>query len=162
MKLWNTIAAAAAGMALLSGCASDGSAASANEATDQADQMVAVYNATLDQATGNAEVIGVAMHSDRCAACQTLGPKVTEAMAELNDDRVRLLKADYTDRDNPAAAATLANFGLSDLAEMNKGKTGVMYLVDAQTGEVLGRVGGPMTVDEIREQLASALETATS
>jgi len=147
MKVWNTIAAAAAGAALFSGCASDGDSAKAEQG---ADRMVEPHNATLDAMTGEAEVIGVAMHADWCGACQTLGPKVTEAMRQLDDDRV-----------HPVATSTLASFGLSGLEELNDGKTGVLYLVDAQTGEVLGRIGGSVTVEQIRAQLAEALATAT-
>ncbi|MFG0305055.1 MAG: thioredoxin family protein [Phycisphaerales bacterium JB040] len=99
-------------------------------------------NARLAEGAGDAEIVIVAMHADWCATCRVLGPELDEAAARLGDQPITVVKADLTDRDNPEGKATLHALGLDDLYRRNNGKTGVLYLVDADTGAVVGVLGG--------------------
>ena len=111
-------------------------------------------------AADGAEVYVVAMHADWCATCTRLGPEVKRALGELEGQPLRFVKADLTDRDSPAGEAALRNLGLGKLYEMNKGKTGVVYVVDASDGRVLRRLGGnsdsTMIAAEVRGAIAEA------
>ncbi|MEQ9096517.1 MAG: thioredoxin domain-containing protein [Phycisphaerales bacterium] len=115
----------------------------------------------LASAADGAEVVAVVMRADWCGPCRQLEPKFEEALAALPAGRVRVIEADYTDRRDPSATQTLQGAGLASLAETNGGATGVVYLLDADSGEVLGRIaGGGASVEEIRRTLDDALAQA--
>ena len=99
-------------------------------------------NMRLAEGAGDAEIVIVAMHADWCGTCRVLGPELEEAVARLGDQPITVVKADLTDRDNPEGKATLFALGLDDLYRRNDGKTGVLYLVDADTGTVVGVLSG--------------------
>jgi len=127
-----------------------------------ASTLTRANQARLDTAAADAEVVAVAMHADWCATCQVLGPRMVEAADTLADPRLKLVKADLTDRQNPDAAGTLAGMGLSDLYAQNAGKTGIIYLVDADTGAVLGEITGTsVTADEIAATLRQTIARAS-
>lgn len=108
------------------------------------------------------EVLAVAMHADWCGTCLQLGPKLLEAAGPLEAQGVQVVKADHTSRTDPAARATLAELGLSSLYERNGGATGLVYLVDADTGEVLDQIrGANFSVAQISTKLTNALAEAS-
>ncbi|MEM7756454.1 MAG: thioredoxin domain-containing protein [Planctomycetota bacterium] len=130
----------------LSGCSTYGSETASADTTKLA--------ATND----GAEVVLVAMHADWCGACTSLGPKVVAAASEMDGRGVKLVKADLTDRENPAGKATLETMGLGGLYAENKGKTGLVYILDADSGEVLGTIrGNSVTTASIVEDVSAAL-----
>ncbi len=140
--------AAAVGLAA---CASTGS----TELMSSADQQ------QLEAAADGAPVVAVAMVADWCGPCKALEPKFNEAMTTLPYNSVRVIHADYTDRRNPEARATLRDAGLESLEKSNGGTTGVIYLLDADTGEVLGDIrGGGASASEIRQRLTDAIAAA--
>lgn len=143
-------AAAVLGLVLgLAGCGSTETAAKNN-------------TSALRAATGEAEVVLVEMWAEWCGACQRLDPQVAAAVEQMGDRPVRLVKADLTDRNGPAAEATLREMGLGGLYEKNSGKTGVVYIVNADTGEVMGEISGTrVTSAEIVARVSEALEAAT-
>lgn len=107
-------------------------------------------------------VLAVAMHADWCGTCQTLGPRLVEAAGPLEARGVKVVKADHTSRTNPEAQATLEGIGLGDLYERNGGKTGIVYLVDADTGRVLDEIrGANHSVDQIATRLTGVLAEAS-
>jgi len=115
-------------------------------------------NVVLQEASGDAEIVLVAMHADWCGACERMGPEVMEAMGQIDAKSVKLVKADLTDRDNPAGKASLDAMGLGDLYKKNGGKTGVLYIVDADSGEVLGKLqGGRAKTETIVADVNAAL-----
>lgn len=107
------------------------------------------------------EVVAVAMKADWCGACKQLEPKVMEAMDQVDGLPVKLVGADYTDRKNPATKSTLSGLGLDNLEASNGGKTGLIYLVDADTGEVLDTIRNDKSAAQIAEAMRQAVAAAS-
>ena len=114
----------------------------------------------LHEQAQNAEIVLVLMRADWCAQCRVLGNKLDEVMPGLEDEPVKLVVADLTDIHNPAGKAVLEAEGLGKLYESNRGKTGILYLIDAETGEIYDRVYSRSTVEQIRKDIERALEMA--
>lgn len=150
--LRTTLTASTISIALaLGACASTGS----TEMMTSADQQ------QLEQAAAGAPVVAVAMVADWCPPCKTLEPRLDEALSTLASGSVRLIRADMTDTKTPEGRETLREAGLSSLFETNGGKTGLVYLLDADTGAVLGDIrGGGLTAGQIRERLNDAIAAA--
>lgn len=150
--LRTTLMASTVSIALaLGGCASTGS----TEMMTSADQQ------QLEQAAAGAPVVAVAMVADWCPPCKTLEPRLDEALSTLPSGSVRLIRADMTNTKTPEGRETLREAGLSSLFETNGGKTGLVYLLDADTGAILGDIrGGGLTAGQIRERLNDAIAAA--
>lgn len=150
--LRTTLMASTVSIALaLGGCASTGS----TEMMTSADQQ------QLEQAAAGAPVVAVAMVADWCPPCKTLEPRLDEALATLPAGSVRVIRADMTNTKTPEGRETLREAGLSSLFETNGGKTGLVYLLDADTGAILGDIrGGGLTAGQIRERLNDAIAAA--
>ena len=137
----------------LTACAMGGSGETSLSRSDQR---------SLEAAAGEARVVAVMMTADWCSTCNTLEPRVQQAMTSMPYNSVAMVYADYSDRQNPAAAQTLADAGLASLHESNGGKTGIVYLLDADSGAILGEVrGSSMSADQIKGALEAAVQ-ATS
>ena len=107
------------------------------------------------------KVLAVAMHADWGGTCQTRGPRLMEAAGPLEARGVQVVKADHTSRTDPQAESTLTDIGLGDLYAKNGGKTGVVYLVDADSGAVLDEIrGANHSVEQIATKLTGALAEA--
>lgn len=117
-------------------------------------------NARLTKGTIGADIVIVAMLADWCATCRVLAPELEEAVARLADEPIVAVKADLTDRDNPQGKATLSALGLDDLYRRNNGKTGVLYLVNADTGAVVGVLGGRSDDEFIERTVRGAVGAA--
>ncbi len=129
--------------------------------TGTTDMMTSADQRQLESAAGGAQVVAVAMTADWCGPCKALEPKFNEALTTLPYNSVRVIRADYSDRSNPEARATLRDAGLESLERSNNGTTGVVYLLDADTGAVLGDIrGGGLSAGQIRERLNDALAAA--
>jgi len=115
-------------------------------------------NLELLEATNDAQIVLVAMHADWCATCQRLEPSLDEAAEQLSNRSVAVVKADLTNRRFPEGETKLAEMGLTDLYERNKGKTGLIYILDGTTGELLGMIEGRATRDEILTRVNRALD----
>lgn len=140
-----------AAAATLAACASTGSTN-----LSRSDQR------SLEAAADGAQVVAVMMAADWCGICKTLEPRFNEAMTALPYNSVRVIVADYTDRSGEAANATLQAAGLSSLAETNGRTTGIVYLIDADTGELLGDIRGTsMSSAQIRQKLEETLAQAS-
>lgn len=141
---------------VLAGCGSTETADSGAAA-----ERTTIANARLAEAAGDAEVLVVAMHADWCGTCKALGPQVKEAMGRLGDAPIKFVKADLTEKSNPVGQQALTDFGLEDLYARNGGKTGVLYLVDAQTGEVIQRLAGVNDDKVIEAAVRAAVASAS-
>lgn len=130
--------------------------------TGTTEMMTSADQRQLEAAAGGASVVAVAMTADWCGPCKALEPKFNEAMTSLPYNSVRVIRADYTDRGNPEARATLRDVGLDGLERSNGGTTAVIYLLDADTGAVLGDIrGASLSAGEIRERLNDAIAAAS-
>ena len=116
--------------------------------------------AVLHERAGAAELDLVLMRADWCAQCRVLGAKLDRVMPTLEGEPLKLVVADLTDIHHPAGRAVLEQEGLGALLESNRGRTGVLYLIDAETGEVYDRVYSRASDDEIRKDIERALDKA--
>ncbi|MEQ8843556.1 MAG: thioredoxin domain-containing protein [Phycisphaerales bacterium] len=134
-------------------CASGGAGATSLSRGDQR---------MLENAAGEAPVVAVMMTADWCSTCKTLEPRVQQAMTSMPYNSVAMVYADYTDRQSPAAEQTLADAGLTSLHESNGGKTGIVYLIDADTGAIVGEIRGTsMNAQQIYGALEAAVQAAS-
>lgn len=98
------------------------------------------------------ELIGVLYYADWCGSCKTLDPQIEKARgkAGLDDMPIVFVRMDLTDTTTSAQSAMLASsLGLGDLYADNKGKTGYMAVIDANTKEVVARIDKTMSADDI-------------
>ncbi len=116
--------------------------------------------AALRERAGAAELELVLMRADWCAQCRVLGAKLDRVLPSFEGEPVKLVVADLTDIHHPAGRAVLEQEGLGALFESNRGRTGVLYLIDAETGEVYDRVYSRASDDEIRGDIRRALDLA--
>lgn len=123
-------------------------------------QTTTTDTAVLHEQADGAQLDLVLMRADWCAQCRVLGAKVDRVLPAFEGEPVKLIVADLTDIHNPAGKAVLEQEGLGALFESNRGRTGVLYLIDAETGEVYDRVYSRASDDEIRGDIERALEKA--
>ncbi len=116
--------------------------------------------AVLRDQAGGAQLDLVLMRADWCAQCHVLGAKLDRVMPAFESEPVKLIVADLTDIHHPAGKAVLEQEGLGALFESNRGRTGVLYLIDAETGEVYDRVYSRASDEEIRGDIERALAKA--
>ena len=109
-----------------------------------------------------ADIAAVRIHADWCPNCKALDPKVEAVMETLGDEyTVREVRLDYTARDKDAlwAAADAANVRAPLEAYVgDKVKTGLLILINEDTGEVVGKATAKFTEAE----LAGALKAAAN
>lgn len=85
----------------------------------------------------------VAFHADWCGSCKVLGPNVIKARgkADLDNKNVLFVKLDLTNAATRHQASLMASaLNISDFYKENAGKTGFVLLVNAQTGEIVGKL----------------------
>lgn len=108
------------------------------------------------------DIAAVRIHADWCPKCKIMDPKLEEAKAELGDDSsVRFVRLDYTARDKEALWADAAEAGIDAPLKAYVGdrvKTGLLILIDEDTGEVVGKATADFSVQE----LAGALKAAAN
>lgn len=88
--------------------------------------------------TAAPRLIVVQVHADWCAGCRRLGDLRAVLGPELADLPVQILRLDLTDDASEARARVQARAaGVEAAFEDNRGRTGVVLLVDPTTGAVL-------------------------
>ncbi|MGB3542997.1 TlpA family protein disulfide reductase [Rubrivirga sp.] len=106
----------------------------------------------------DADVYAVVFYADWCGNCRILDPKVMTVWPGFSERPIEMVKLDFTDAETTACSEALAaRRGLEDVYAANAGRTGFVVLVDASSGEEVGRIGARDTVAEIRTKLNSAL-----
>ncbi|MEM6781934.1 MAG: thioredoxin domain-containing protein, partial [Pseudomonadota bacterium] len=99
----------------------------------------------------------IAFHSDTCGKCKILGPKMTEAMSLLNDEKFNTVKFDYTNRDTIASSQTLAaEKGLTEIQKSYGAKTGFGVIVDGN-GVEIAKISADDSVEAIAMKLIQAI-----
>lgn len=107
-----------------------------------------------------AELYVVKFHADWCGSCRVLGPQIKKARgkAGLDDQAVLFIKLDLTDATTRNQAELMASaIGLGDYFEKNAGKTGFALLVDADSGEIKGRITKDMNAVDIIQSIESMI-----
>jgi len=134
------------------GCSADtGSAHTTNKVTSS-------QNASAETIT-DARIVAVLSYADWCSSCKILDPKLRALKASAPIEGVQHLTLDYTDRDAAAYFDQAAKAGVGPAIKAylkNTVKTGIVMLVDLETGAVIGQLTKNMSADELREALEKA------
>lgn len=113
--------------------------------------------------TDEISIIGVKMDADWCGKCKVMNPKMDNVMPEFIDEDILFVKFNMTDDFTVRQAGKLADrMNLSSLFEENKGSTGYMVLVNANTGEVLHTLQSDQSEEELIRDIRSTLESVQS
>lgn len=115
------------------------------------------------QSNNEIEVIGVKMDAEWCGKCQVMNPKLDNIYSNFKNEPVLFIKFNMTDNFTVQQSAMLADrLNLNHLFEENKGQTGYMVLVNAQTNEVLETLHSDLSEEEIESKIRSVLKNVRS
>lgn len=103
----------------------------------------------------------VALHADWCSGCKVLGAKMSNIMNALDEDtkaKFTKVKFDFTNDTTKAATKAMAEEkGLIALYPKGKPSTGVLKIIDNETGAVLARIHYKMSEEEIMGALKAVI-----
>ncbi len=105
------------------------------------------------------KLLAVLSYADWCGSCKALDPKVKAVQAANSFDGVEFATIDYTSRDSDAFFADAETLGVAGAMRAtfpDKVKTGRLYLVNLDSGEVVGTVDKSMDEAAITTAIAEA------
>ena len=129
--------------------------AACGQATAPASERAAVSAPTEDT-----RVLAVLSYADWCGSCKALDPKVKAVQAANTFDGVEFAIIDFTSKDTDAFFADAETLGVGDAMRTTFGdkvKTGRLYLVDLDTGDVISTVDKSMTEADIATAINAAV-----
>ena len=109
------------------------------------------------------KVLAVLSYADWCGSCKALDPKVKAVQAANTFDGVEFATIDYTSRDTDAFFADAETLGVTAAMRAtfpDKVKTGRLYLVNMDSGEVVGTVDKSMDEAAIAAAITEAASQA--
>ena len=109
------------------------------------------------------KVLAVLSYADWCGSCKALDPKVKAVQAANTFDGVEFATIDYTSRDMDAFFADAETLGVTAAMRAtfpDKVKTGRLYLVNMDSGEVVGTVDKSMDEAAIAAAITEAASQA--
>lgn len=118
-------------------------------------------NVSITTPAEDTRLVAVLSYAAWCGSCKALDPKVNAVRAANTFESVEFFAIDYTDKDVEAFFADADTLGVGDTlkAEFANGiKTGKLYLIDLDTGEIIARVD--KTMDEAT--ITSTIEAAAA
>lgn len=104
-------------------------------------------------------VIAVISYASWCGSCKVLDPKVTTVKSTNAFEGVEFFALDYSARDADAFFADAETLGIKDTLSVRfdgKVKTGLMFLIDTKTGEIVAEI----TKDLDEAAITAAIENA--
>ena len=107
----------------------------------------------------DARILAVLSYADWCGSCKALDPKVRAVQAANTFDGVAFATIDYTSRSDEAFFADAETLGIGDTMRAtfaDKIKTGRLYLVSLDTGEVISTVDKSMDEAAIAAAISEA------
>ncbi len=107
----------------------------------------------------DARLLAVLSYADWCGSCKALDPKVKAVQAANTFDGVEFATIDYTSRSDEAFFADAETLGIGDTMRTtfaDKIKTGRLYLVSLETGEVISTVDKSMDEAAIAAAISEA------
>ena len=116
-------------------------------------EVPASERAAVTAPTEDTKALAVLSYADWCGSCKALDPKVTAVQAAS----VEFAKIDYINRDSDAFFADAETLGVAEAMRAtfpDNIKTGRLYLVNLDIGEVIGTVDKSMDETAISEAAA--------
>lgn len=104
-------------------------------------------------------VLAVLSYADWCGSCKALDPKVKAVQAANSFDGVEFATIDFTSRDADAFFADAETLGVGDTMRATFSeqiKTGKLYLVNLDSGEVISTVDKSMDEAAITAAITDA------
>ncbi len=109
----------------------------------------------------DARVLAVLSYADWCGSCKALDPKVQAVQAANRFDGVAFAKIDFTSRSAEAFHADAETLGIGETMRATFGdkiKTGRLYLINLDTGEVISTIDKSMDEAAITAAITDAAE----
>ena len=122
-------------------------------------EVPASERAAVTAPAEDTKILAVTSHADWCGSCKALDPKVKAVQAANTFDGVEFAIIDYTSRDTDAFFADAETLGVAAAMRAtfpDKIKTGRLYLVNLDSGEVVGTVDKSMDEAAITAAITDA------
>jgi len=119
--------------------------------------------AVVSAPSTDTRVLAVLSYADWCGSCKALDPKVKAVQAANTFDGVEFATIDFTSKDTDAFFADAETLGVGDTMRATFGdkvKTGRLYLVDLDTGDVISTVDKSMTEADIASAINAAVASS--
>ncbi|MEM9573038.1 MAG: thioredoxin family protein [Pseudomonadota bacterium] len=110
-------------------------------------EVPASERAAVSVPAEDTRVLAVLSYADWCGSCKALDPKVKAVQAANEFDGVEFATIDYTSRDADAFFSDADTLGVGDAMRgqfADKIKTGRLYLVNLDSGEIISTVDKSM------------------
>ena len=115
--------------------------------------------AAVTAPTDDTRVLAVLSYASWCGSCKALDPKVQAVQAGNTFEGVEFATIDYTSRDADAFYSDAETLGISETMRAQFGdkiKTGRMYLINLDSGEVISTVDKSMDEAQIVATITAA------
>ena len=122
-------------------------------------EVPASERAAVTAPAEDTKILAVTSHADWCGSCKALDPKVKAVQAANTFDGGEFAIIDYTSRDTDAFFADAETLGVAAAMRAtfpDKIKTGRLYLVILDSGEVVGTVDKSMDEAAITAAITDA------
>ena len=119
--------------------------------------------AAVSAPTEDTRVLAVLSYADWCGSCKALDPKVKAVQAANRFDGVEFATIDFTSKDTDAFFADAETLGVGDTMRAvfgDKVKTGRLYLVDLDSGDVISTVDKSMAEADIAAAINAAVASS--
>ncbi len=116
---------------------------------------------TMEAEMSDPAIKAVMFYSDTCGSCKILDPRVTEAMAIINPEKIELVKFDFSNKETITATRALATSkNIDGVLQEFGAKTGFVVLVNNK-GEVVERLTKKDETADIAGKLAMSIANAS-
>jgi len=116
--------------------------------------------AAVSAPTEDTRVLAVLSYADWCGSCKALDPKVKAVQAANTFEGVEFATIDFTSKDTDAFFTDAETLGVGNAMRETFGdkvKTGKLYLIDLDTGDVISAVDKSMTEAAIASAISAAV-----
>jgi thiol-disulfide isomerase/thioredoxin len=108
--------------------------------------------------TEEPELIALRMYAEWCGKCKALDPKVDEVKKEFSGRGLLFVVFDQTDEFAQEQSVLHARLlGLDHVQREFGGQTGLLLLIDPESGKIKERITHQISIDELRTKLTAYL-----
>ncbi|MEX2657022.1 MAG: thioredoxin family protein [Balneolales bacterium] len=108
----------------------------------------------LKSNNSDVNLIAVSLYADWCGSCKQLDAMMDDIKPEFEDGDILFIYLDKTtDFDVKQSQKKARLLGFESVSNQYEGRTGLMLLIDPNTGELVKEITVAMTSDEIKETL---------